>query len=85
MKQHTSAKWHAIQPVIVTFQSLWIFNMSVSVGSDKVDDPKFLQGKEQICNLCKSFFFLIVHRKILQFLPKITMFSNGTSLLKWGN
>lgn len=59
------------------------FNMSVSVGSGKVDDPKFLQGREQIC--VRVCFFLIVHRKILQFLPKITMFSNGTSLLKWDN
>lgn len=46
MKEYDSAKWHAIQPVLMTFQSLWVFNMTVSVGSDEVYDPKFLQGKE---------------------------------------
>lgn len=46
MKEYDSAKWHAVQPVLVTFQSLWVFNMSVLVGSGEVYDPKFLQGKE---------------------------------------
>lgn len=38
------------------------FNISVSVGSDKVDDPKFPEGKKQIFDLYdkKCLFRLFV-------------------------
>lgn len=46
MTQYDSAKWHAVQPVLMASRSLWFFNMLVLVGSGKIDDPKFLKGKE---------------------------------------